>query len=471
MQFIIALKKLITMKFNNQKYEHSFNDGDINVIKLNKGLNEEVIKTISNLKQEDDWLIKSRLDAYDVFNNKKNPTWGPDLSFINFNEYTYYVKPSEKMVNDWNDVPEKIRSTFQKLKIPENEAKFLNGVATQYDSEMVYHSLLKELEEKQVIFTDPNTAAKQYPDLFKKYFGKLVPPTDNKYAALNTAVWSGGTFIYVPKNVKIEKPLQSYFRINSKSAGQFERTLIIVDEGASVHYIEGCTAPIYDKNNLHAAVVEVFVHKNATCRYTTIQNWSDNVLNLVTKRAICYENGKMSWIDGNLGSQINMKYPATILFGDNSASECISVAVAGKNVIQDAGAKMIHVGKNTKSKIISKGVSFNNGRNIYRGLVKIGPQATNAISFVECDTLLLNDESSSDAFPTEILENDSSSISHEAVISKISNEQLFYLMSKGFSKEKAENLIVIGFLNEFSNELPMEYAVELNQLIKLDMDR
>lgn len=459
------------MKFNNHKYEHSFNDGDINVIKLEKGLNIDIINKISSLKNEDKWLTQERLKAYDIFLSKKNPSWGPNLDFINFDDYTYYVKPSDKMVNDWQEVPEKIRQTFQKLKIPENEAKFLNGVATQYDSEMVYHSLLKELEEKNVIFTDPNTAAKQYPELFKKYFGKLVPATDNKYAALNTAVWSGGTFIYVPKGVKIDKPLQSYFRINSKSVGQFERTLIIVDEGASVSYIEGCTAPIYDKNNLHAAVVEVFVHKNATCRYTTIQNWSDNVLNLVTKRAICYENARMSWIDGNLGSKINMKYPATILMGDNSASECISVAVAAKNVIQDAGAKMIHVGKNTKSKIVSKGVSISNGHSVYRGLVKIGASASNAVSFVECDTLLLNEQSTSDAFPTEILENNSSSISHEASISKISNEQLFYLMSKGFNKQKAENLVVIGFLNDFSNELPLEYVVELNQLIKLDMDR
>ena len=459
------------MEFKNKKYEFDFNDGDENILKLEKGLSESVIKEISKIKNEDQWLVDSRLSAFKIFNDKINPKWGPDLNFINFDDYTYYVKPSEKMVDDWDSVPEKIRETFKKLKIPENEAKYLNGVATQYDSEMVYHSLLKELEEKNVIFTDPNTAAKKYPELFKKYFGKLVPPTDNKYAALNSAVWSGGTFIYVPKGVVIEKPLQSYFRINSKSAGQFERTLIIVDEGASVHYIEGCTAPIYDKNNLHAAVVEVFVHKDATCRYTTIQNWSDNVLNLVTKRAICYENAKMSWIDGNLGSKINMKYPCSILLGDNAASECISVAVAGSGVCQDSGAKMIHVGKNTKSKIISKGVSISNGHSVYRGLVKIGKSAINSSSYVECDTLLLNEESTSDALPTEILENNSSSISHEASISKISNEQLFYLMSKGLSKEKAENLIVIGFLNDFTNELPLEYAVELNQLIKLDMDK
>ena len=458
------------MDFDKKEYKYSFNDGDINVLKLDNGLSESIIKKISSLKDEDNWLLESRLKAFKIFLDKKNPTWGPNLDFINFDDYTYYVKPSDRMVNNWSDVPEKIRNTFQRLKIPENEAKFLNGVATQYDSEMVYHSLLKELEEKQVIFTDPNTAAKKYPDLFKKYFGKLVPPTDNKYAALNTSVWSGGTFIYVPKNVKIDKPLQSYFRINSKSAGQFERTLIIVDEGAYVHYIEGCTAPVYDKNNLHAAVVEVFVHKNAECRYTTVQNWSDNVLNLVTKRAICYENAKMSWIDGNIGSKINMKYPATILAGDYSLSECISIAVANENVIQDSGAKMIHLGKNTKSKIISKGVSIHNGVNNYRGLVKIGPNAINSSSYVECDSLLLNDNSIADAYPTEILENNTSSISHEATITKISNEQIFYLMSKGLSEESAKNLIILGFISDFTTELPLEYAVELNQLIKINME-
>lgn len=458
------------MDFDKKKYKYSFNDGDINVLKLDNGLSESIIKKISSLKDEDNWLLESRLKAFKIFLDKKNPTWGPNLDFINFDDYTYYVKPSDRMVNNWSDVPEKIRNTFQRLKIPENEAKFLNGVATQYDSEMVYHSLLKELEEKQVIFTDPNTAAKKYPDLFKKYFGKLVPSTDNKYAALNTSVWSGGTFIYVPKNVKIDKPLQSYFRINSKSAGQFERTLIIVDEGAYVHYIEGCTAPIYDKNNLHAAVVEVFVHKNAECRYTTVQNWSDNVLNLVTKRAICYENAKMSWIDGNIGSKINMKYPATILAGDYSLSECISIAVANENVIQDSGAKMIHLGKNTKSKIISKGVSIHNGVNNYRGLVKIGPNAINSSSYVECDSLLLNDNSIADAYPTEILENNTSSISHEATITKISNEQIFYLMSKGLSEESAKNLIILGFISDFTTELPLEYAIELNQLIKINME-
>lgn len=450
-------------------YQYGFNDGDINVVKLEKGLSKEIVSKISDLKNEDDWLRQSRLKAYDFFLDIDNPKWGPDLSFINFDNYIYYVKPSLKSEADWEKVPEKIKNTFKKLGIIESEAKFLNGVATQYDSEMVYHSLMKELEEKNVIFTDTDSAAKKYPELFQKYFGKLVPASDNKYAALNTAVWSGGTFIYVPKNTKIEKPLQSYFRINSKNAGQFERTLIIVDENSSVHYIEGCTAPIYDENNLHAAVVEVFVEKNANCRYTTIQNWSDNVLNLVTKRALTKERANMTWIDGNIGSKLNMKYPCTILMGDYSASKCISIAVAKQGVIQDAGAKMIHVGKHTKSKIISKAIGYDNGNSIYRGLVKIGSNATNSQAFVECDTLLLSKEATSDTVPTEILQNNSSSIAHEAKISKISDEQLFYLMSKGISKEKAEQLIVCGFLDEFSKELPMEYAVELNQLLKLDI--
>lgn len=453
----------------NNDYKYGFNDGDVNLLKLQKGLNIDIVKKISTLKNEDPFLCEFREKSYQKFLELDNPKWGPDLSFINFNDYVYYVRPSDHNATNWEDVPEKIKNTFDKLGIKESEAKYLNGVATQYDSEMVYHSLLEELKEKNVIFTDPNTAAKKYPELFQKYFGKLVPPSDNKYAALNSAVFSGGTFIYVPKNTHIEKPLQSYFRINSKNAGQFERTLIIVDENSSLHYIEGCTAPIYDENNLHAAVVEVFVEKNAKCRYTTIQNWSDNVLNLVTKRAICKENASMSWIDGNIGSKLNMKYPCSILQGDYSSSECISVAIAKDNVYQDAGAKMIHIGKNTKSKIVSKGIAKDTGNNTYRGLVKINKNAHNALAQVQCDTLLFGNKSRSDAYPIEILQNNTSTITHEATISKISNEQLFYLMSKGLSKERAESLIIMGFISDFSDELPMEYAVELNQLLKLEI--
>ena len=453
----------------NKDYKYGFNDENLNYQKFDKGLSIDIIKQISKLKNENSFLKEFREKSYQEFLKIKNPNWGPNLNFINFDDYIYYASATNKNATNWDEVPEKIKQTFNKLGIQESEAKYLNGVATQYDSEMVYHSLLEELKEKNVIFTDPNTAAKEYPEIFQKYFGKLVPPNDNKYAALNSAVFSGGTFIYVPKNTHIQKPLQSYFRINSKNAGQFERTLIIVDENSSVHYIEGCTAPIYDENNLHAAVVEVFVEKNSHCRYTTIQNWSDNVLNLVTKRAICKENASMSWIDGNIGSKLNMKYPCTILQGDNSSSECISVAIAQENVIQDAGAKMIHIGKNTKSKIVSKGIAKGTGNNTYRGLVKINKNAKNSIAQVQCDTLLFGDKSRSDAYPIEILQNNSSTITHEATISKISNEQLFYLMSKGLSKQKAESLIIMGFISEFSDELPMEYAVELNQLLKLEI--
>lgn len=462
------------MKNNNYNpdyvYKYGFSDNTKEIFSTDKGLNEDVIKTISSEKQEHDWLLEKRLQAYKLFNQLKNPNWGPDLNFINFNDYIYYVKHSEKRNNKWEDIPEKIKNTFEKLGIKEAEAKYLNGVATQYDSEMIYHSMIDEFTKQGVIFTDTDTAAKKYPELFQKYFGKLVPPSDNKYAALNTAVWSGGSFIYVPKGVKLNKPLQSYFRINYEQAGQFERTLIIVDDDASLHYVEGCTAPIYSSNNLHAAVVEIYVGKNATCRYTTIQNWSDNVLNLVTKRALVEENGKMSWIDGNIGSNTNMKYPACILKGNNAVGECITIAVSKPSTIQDTGAKMIHLGKNTKSRIISKGICMDKSQNTYRGFVKIGKLAENASANVQCDTLMLSNDAITKTIPYEIIENDSSFINHEAKISKISDEQLFYLMSKGISKQKAEQLIVFGFLDEFAKELPMEYAVELNRLIKLDME-
>ncbi|MDE5599736.1 MAG: Fe-S cluster assembly protein SufB [Ureaplasma sp.] len=451
---------------NNNEYKYGFHNDNDAIIQLDKGINEDIINKISDIKNESKELREIRLKAYEQFKKIKNPNWGPDLSFIDFDSYVYYSTSANNMANSWDDVPDNIKETFEKIGIMESEAKYLNGVATQYDSEMIYHSLLEELKEKNVIFTDPNTAAREHPEIFYKYFSKLVPMTDNKYAALNTAVWSGGTFIYIPKNTVLEKPLQSYFRINAKSVGQFERTLIIVDENSSVHYIEGCTAPIYDKNNLHAAVVEVFVEKNATCRYTTIQNWSDNVLNLVTKRAITKENARMIWIDGNIGSKINMKYPATILAGDNSSAKCVSIAVANEGIYQDAGAKMIHVGKNTTSQILSKAIGYKNSNSVYRGLVKIGKTAKNSTSFVECDTLLLDKTAKSDAIPVEIIDNNTSKISHEAKISKISDEQMFYLMSKGFNKQKAEQLIVSGFFEDFSKELPMEYAVELNQLLK-----
>lgn len=453
-----------------RKYKYGFNDGVISKYQTKPGINVKIVKEISKIKKEPEWMLNMRLEAYKSFTKKKNPTWGADLSSVDFQKYIYYVNPHNKQEKRWEDVPEKIRNTFQKLGIPEAEAKFLNGVATQYDSEVIYHSMIKEVEEKKVIFCDTDTAVREYPELVKKYFSKVVPIGDNKYSDLNTAVWSGGSFIYVPKNVKLDKPLQSYFRINTKNSGQFERTLIILDEGAEVHYIEGCTAPVYSEDNLHTAVVEVFVHKDAKCRYTTIQNWSKNVLNLVTKRAYVYKNASMSWIDGNIGSRINMKYPASILAEDGASSDVISIAVASKGVVQDAGAKMIHLAPNTKSRIISKSISYNGGDTRYRGLVKVTKEATNSVSKVECDTLLLDPQSRTDTIPREIISNKESLLEHEATISSISDEEMFYFMSKGISKEEAQHLIVLGFIEPFSKEIPIEYAVELNQLIKLDME-
>ena len=442
-----------------------------NKIILEKGLSSKVIKKISALKNEPEWMLNIRLNAYKVFLKLKNPKWGPDLSFINFNEYIYYASSigSEYYKTSWDEVPEKIKKQFEELNVPENEAKYFSGVNNQYDSDTVYHQLKDELKKKKVIFTNIETAITEHPSLVKKYFGKLVPFSDNKYAALNTAVWSGGTFLYVPKGVKLDQPLSAYFRINTKSVGQFERTLIIVDDGAYVHYNEGCTAPIYDKNNLHAAVVEIFIGKNAHCRYSTIQNWSDNVLNLVTKRAVVEENGIMEWIDGNLGSKLNMKYPATILKGDNSKAKCISIAVSHEGVIQDAGAKMIHVGKNTRSQIISKSIAHSGGNATYRGLVQISKSAINSNSEVVCDTLILDKISKSDTYPTEKVFNKSSVLKHEAKVTDLDNQKLFYLQSRGIDLVTAKQLLVLGFIEDFANELPLEYSVELNRLLKMDI--
>ena len=456
-------------KFPSEEYKYGVHDEDVSVYNTGKGLNEHIVELISKKKNEPEWMLEYRLKAYRQFKSMPLQKWGPDLSHIDFDDYTYYIKPSEKQERNWEDVPETIKNTFDKLGIPEAEQKFLAGVSTQYESEVVYHNMLKEVEEKGVIFLDTDSALREHPELFKKYFGTLVSYADNKFAALNSAVWSGGSFIYVPKGVKLEKPLQSYFRINSERMGQFERTLIIVDEGADVHYVEGCTAPTYSNDSLHAAVVEIFVHKDAKCRYSTVQNWSSNILNLVTKRAICYENATMEWIDGNIGSQINMKYPACVLAGEYAKGITVSIAVAGKNQLQDAGAKMIHLAPHTSSNIISKSVSRNGGKVNYRGLVSHGPKAQFSKSKVECDTLILDKESTSDTIPTNIMKNETSQIEHEATVSKISEEQLFYLMSRGLTKENATQMIVMGFLEPFTRELPMEYAVELNQLLKLDM--
>ena len=434
-----------------------------------KGLNQDIIKQISSIKNEDERMLNIRLKAYKWFNKLQNPSWTNDIKDINFNDFYYFVSHDSKVNHSWNDVPKKIKDTFNELGIMEAEAKYLNGITTQYDSTAIYHNEREELKKMGIIFCDTDTAQREYPEIFYKYFSKLVPITDNKYAALNTAVWSGGTFIYVPKNVKLEKPLQSYFRINSQSLGQFERTLIIVDENASLHYVEGCTAPIYSSNNLHAAVVEVFVNKNAQMKYTTIQNWSDNVLNYVTKRAIIDENASMTWIDGNIGSKHNIKFPCTILKGNNSKSSCISIAVANEGIIQDSGAKMIHLGKNTKSRIISKSIGRKKSKSIFRGYVDIHQDAINSKAFIKCDSLLIDNDLIANTIPMEIIRNDSSIIEHEATISKISDEQLFYLKSKGIDQNSAEHLLTLGFIDDFAKELPMEYAVELNRLLKINM--
>ena len=450
-------------------YKYGFTTDAKTVISSGKGLNREVVEFISKAKNEPDWMREFRLKSYDSFVEQKNPTFGPDLSSIDFQEYTYYIKSSEKTEKSWDDVPEEIRETFDKLGIPEAEAKYLAGTSTQFESEVVYHNNLKELEDLGVIFVDTDTAVREYPDLVKKYIGTLVPPTDNKYAALNSAVWSGGSFIYVPKGVKLEKPVQSYFRINSERMGQFERTLIIVDDDASIHYVEGCTAPLYSKDSLHAAVVEIFVGKRASCRYSTVQNWSNNIVNLVTKCTLVDDYGHMEWIDGNVGSGINMKYPACILKGKGAKGTTVSIAFASEGQIQDTGAKMIHLGENTSSTIISKSICRGGGKVNYRGLVSSNSKAIGSKAHVECDTLILDDKSTSDTIPTNTSACADMYIEHEATVSKINEEQLFYLMSRGLTEAEATEMIVMGFIEPFSKELPMEYAVELNRLIKLEM--
>ena len=429
-----------------------------------KGINKSKVIEISKLKKEPKWMTDFRIKSYETFKDYLNPSFGPELK-IDFDDITYYKKVgnSEK---DWDKVPQDVKDTFNKLGIIEAEQKYLAGLGAQIESEVIYHNMIKELVDKNVIFCDTDTALREYPELFKKYFNKLVKYDENKYTALNGAVWSGGTFIYVPPYTKLDRPLQSYFRINSVNMGQFERTLIIVDEGAELHYMEGCTAPTYSTDSLHAAVVEIYVGKNAKCRYTTIQNWSNNVYNLVTKRAIVEENGLMEWIDGNIGSKVNMKYPACILNGQYAKGRCISIAVATKDQIQDAGARMIHLAPHTTSEIISKSIAANGGDATYRGKVKIVKDAINSKSIVKCDTIILDDISRSDTIPDNLVCNDSSNINHEATVSKISKEKLFYLMSRGLNEEKAKELLIMGFIDRFREELPMEYAVELNALLK-----
>ena len=434
-----------------------------------KGLDTELIKEISRQKSEPEWMLKFRLRAYEIFLTKKMPNWGADLAGIDFDNIHYYVRPQDKAKRNWEDVPKEIKDTFDKLGIPEAERKFLAGAGAQFESEMVYHSLAENLAKQGVIFESTDDALKNHPELFKKYFGTVVPPGDNKFAALNSAVWSGGSFIYVPKNVHIELPLQAYFRINIENMGQFERTLIIADEGSSIHYVEGCTAPTYSSDSLHSAVVEIIVKKGARVQYTTIQNWSGNVYNLVTKRAMAYENSEMFWLDCNLGSKVTMKYPSIILRERGAKGEIQSLAFASKGQHQDAGGKVIHLAPDTSSTIISKSISKNGGRSTYRGLVKVIKGAKNVKTRVVCDALMLDSASRSDTYPTMDIKEEDVAIAHEATVASIGEDELFYLMSRGLSEEQAATLIVNGFANPIVRKLPMEYAVELNRLLALEM--
>ncbi|MBM7541456.1 Fe-S cluster assembly protein SufB [Amphibacillus cookii] len=452
------------------EYKYGFHDKDVSIFRTERGLTKKVVEEISKMKEEPQWMLDYRLKALEHFYSKPMPQWGGDLSELDFDEITYYVKPSERSERSWDEVPDEIKQTFDKLGIPEAEQKYLAGVSAQYESEVVYHNLKEDLEALGIVFKDTDTALKENEELFKEYFGKVIPYTDNKFSALNSAVWSGGSFIYVPKGVKTDTPLQAYFRINSENMGQFERTLIIVDEGASVHYVEGCTAPVYTTNSLHSAVVEIFVKKDAYCRYTTIQNWANNVYNLVTKRATCDANATMEWIDGNIGSKLTMKYPAVLLKGEGARGMTLSIALAGKGQHQDAGAKMMHLAPNTSSTIVSKSIAKQGGKVSYRGIVHFGRKAEGARSNIECDTLIMDNKSASDTIPYNEILNENISLEHEAKVSKVSEEQLFYLMSRGISEEEATEMIVMGFIEPFTKELPMEYAVEMNRLISFEME-
>ncbi len=453
-----------------EAYKYGFRDEHKSIFQSGKGLSAEIVTEISRMKDEPQWMLDFRLKSLQQFQKMPLPYWGGKLDDLDFNDIQYYVKPSEKQGKTWEEVPSEIKETFDKLGIPEAEQKFLAGVSAQYESEVVYHSMQKELEDQGVIFTDTDTALREHPEIFREYFGTIVPYTDNKFAALNSAVWSGGSFIYVPKGVKCDIPLQAYFRINSENMGQFERTLIIVDEDAFVHYVEGCTAPVYSTNSLHSAVVEIIVKKNARARYTTIQNWAPNIYNLVTKRAVAEENATMEWVDGNIGSKLTMKYPAVILKGRGAKGSVLSIAVAGKGQHQDAGAKMLHLAPETTSTIVSKSISKHGGKVTYRGLTSFGKNSQDSKANVQCDTLIMDKESTSDTIPYNEIRNDNITLEHEATVSKVSEEQLFYLMSRGLSEAEATQMIVMGFIEPFTKELPMEYAVEMNRLIKFEME-
>lgn len=455
---------------NLSDYQYGFHDEDNSVFRTKKGLDAEVVRQISEMKKEPAWMLEFRLKGLEHYNQRPMPKWGADLSGLTLDDIYYYVRPMEQAGKTWDDVPDSIKNTFDKLGIPEAERKFLAGVGAQYESEMVYHSIQEHLEKQGVIFLSIEEGLRQHPDLFREYFGTVIPIEDNKFAALNSAVWSGGSFVYVPKGVKVDLPLQAYFRLNVANIGQFERSLIIADEGSQVHYVEGCTAPQYTTASFHSGVIEIVVKKNARVRYTTIQNWSTNVYNLVTQRALVHENAVMEWVDANLGSHTTMKYPSCYLLGSGAHGEILSMAFAGKGQHQDAGGKMVHLASNTSSKITSKSISKSGGRASYRGLLKVVKDAKNVKSNVVCDALLLDPQSRSDTYPYIEIDSDDVTIGHEASVSKVGEEQLFYLMSRGMSSEEATTMVVSGFIEPLVKELPMEYAVEMNRLIQLQME-
>jgi Fe-S cluster assembly protein SufB len=467
---IVAVSQEEHLKELSKGYRFDWKDADHSVFEPKRGLNEQVVEEISALKNEPEWMRKIRLKSLRYFDMRPMPWWGADLSDIDFDNIFYFIRSTEKQASNWDELPDDIKDTWDKLGIPEAEKKYLGGVSAQYESEVVYHKIKAELDDIGVIFTDMDSAVRDYPDLVKEHFGSVIPPNDNKFAALNTAVWSGGSFIYVPKGVQVDIPLQAYFRINAENMGQFERTLIIADEGSYVHYVEGCSAPIYSSDSLHSAVVEIKAMKGARVRYTTIQNWSTNVYNLVTKRAVAHEDAVMEWVDGNIGSKVTMKYPSIYLMGKGARGEILSVAFAGKGMHTDAGGKAIHAAPYTTSVINSKSVSKDGGRTGYRGLIRVEPDAHHAKSTVRCDALILDEESRSDTYPYIEVEDETASLGHEATVSKVGEDQLFYLMSRGLSEVEATAMIVNGFIEPITRELPMEYAVELNRLIELQME-
>src|SRR3989338_5897605 len=456
-------------KTSERDYRYGFSMPDTSVYRSPKGLSKKIVERISYLKGEPDWMRRFRLRSYDIFRAKKMPSWGVNLSNLNFDDIHYFVKPTDKKSNNWSPLPRQIKNTFDKLGIPEAEKNIFAGVGAQYDSEVVYHSLKQNLEKKGVIFLDTDAALKQHPEIFQEYFGKAIPPGDNKFAALNSAVWSGGSFVYVPSGISVEIPLQAYFRINSKAMGQFERTLIVAEPGSNVHYLEACSAPLYSQNSLHSAVVEIFVKKHAKVQYTTIQNWSDNVYNLVTKRAFVREEGSMRWIDGNIGSKVTMKYPSGVLQEKGAKLEVLSFALASRNQIQDAGGKAIHLAPYTSSNIVSKSISQGGGKSIFRALTRIAKNAKKSKTHMRCDALILDNESKADTFPNFQIDQNDVVATHEATVGKIGQEQLFYLMSRGLTEENATRMIVSGFLEPITREIPLEYALELNRLMNMEI--